>query len=136
MRRFDEASGTGSQAFAVALGLLAWLVLSAAGCGSGREEPAPRDIEAGRRLYLAIGCAACHGADGRGDGPAAVSLAVAPRNFRDLASFRHGRSLSAVGRTIAQGVPGSQGAMPAHPFLSTEERRLIAAYVLSLAEKE
>ncbi len=113
---------------------MVFLALSA-GCGIDREEASHREIDAGRQLYLATGCAACHGSEGRGDGPAAVSLAVAPRNFRDPASFRQGRSLEAVGRTIAEGVPGSQGAMPAHAFLSIEERRQLAAYVLSLARE-
>src|SRR5690606_4649488 len=47
---------------------------------------APRtapDVARGKALY-AQHCAACHGADGKGDGPAAKGLEPAPSNFHDL----------------------------------------------------
>jgi len=43
----------------------------------GREPVAPQHAEGAYVQY----CASCHGADGRGDGPAAVSLAQAPTDL-------------------------------------------------------
>lgn len=51
-------------------------------------------------------CANCHGAGGRGDGPMAAALAVAPPDFRDTVQRL---SNSQIRRAIADG----KGAMPA-----------------------
>jgi mono/diheme cytochrome c family protein len=48
------------------------------------------DVEAGRQLYR-IYCHGCHGADGRGNGPAARGLTVAPRDLTALARSDDGR---------------------------------------------
>lgn len=101
------------------------------GCGAPDRGP---DLENGRALYARYGCAACHGPSGAGDGPAAFGLAVPPRDFRQRESFVRGRSLEAISSTIAEGIPGSSGAMPPAPYIPAEERQALAAYVLSLAE--
>lgn len=51
-------------------------------------------------------CVSCHGVSGRGDGPVAASLPVAPPDFRDTVERK---SNSQIRRTIAEG----RGAMPA-----------------------
>jgi high-affinity iron transporter len=100
------------------------------GCKSGTEKISAKEISEGRRLYLSYGCAACHGTEGRGDGPAAISLKVKPRDFRQHEKFRNGRSVEAISRTIAEGVPRSQ--MPASPFIEENNRKLMAEYIRSL----
>jgi hypothetical protein len=74
-------------------------------------------------------CLTCHGAEGRGDGPLAPSLPVAPRDFRDplfaaRATERH------VATAIVEGgaAVGLSKLMPAHPDLAVRPevlRRLV-----------
>jgi mono/diheme cytochrome c family protein len=73
-------------------------------------------VDDGRRLFQAIGCVQCHGAEGRGDGPAAKGLkderghkAVMPDFARD--AFRGGSSPQDIYRTLVTGVGGTP--MPA-----------------------
>ena len=53
----------------IALGLVWLLIVFVAGCGGDEDEPAlelSAEAEAGREIVETRGCAACHGADGRG----------------------------------------------------------------------
>lgn len=83
------------------------------------------------QLYAAH-CAACHGATGGGDGPAAIALRVRPRNFREE-RCRYVSTLNGVPtqedlmQTIGSG--RHFGAMPARPNLTDEEVRILAEYV-------
>lgn len=67
-----------------------------AGCGRNERMDA---------LYLQR-CVSCHGANGRGNGPLAVSLAVQPPDFRDTVQRK---SNPQIRRIIAEG----RGMMPA-----------------------
>jgi high-affinity iron transporter len=83
----------------------------------------------GERIYRKQ-CASCHGADGRGDGPAAVaSMEPAPTDFTD-AERAEARSLYGLFNTITLGVEGT--AMPPFEQLPEEERWGLAFYVGSL----
>ncbi len=44
----------------------------------------------GKQMYTGY-CAPCHGVDGRGHGPAASSLKVAPTDLSNLAKANHGK---------------------------------------------
>jgi mono/diheme cytochrome c family protein len=56
---------------------------------AGDKVPAPRTVAAsGKQTYMHY-CASCHGADARGDGPAAVILKTTPPDLTTLAK-RHG----------------------------------------------
>lgn len=59
----------------------------------------------GRALYVAK-CQACHGAEGKGDGPAARALPKPPRDFTS-ADFWNGQTDNKLRSTITQGKPGS-----------------------------
>ncbi|HSD09357.1 MAG TPA: c-type cytochrome, partial [Candidatus Binatia bacterium] len=82
-------------------------------------------------------CAACHGAEGRGDGEAAYLLYPRPRNFR-AGRFRLVSTWEGVPtdddlfQTISRGMPGS--AMPSWAHLPEGTRWALVAYVKSLVE--
>jgi mono/diheme cytochrome c family protein len=77
-------------------------------------------------------CGACHGPDGRGDGPAARHLFPRPRNLREdkyrLVSTASGSpTLADLAHVIRQGIPGA--AMPPLANLSNEQVETLAAEV-------
>ena len=86
-------------------------------------------MEKGKTLFSST-CAVCHGAEGRGDGPAAVALNPKPRNFADGAGWKNGRKISGIFKTITEGIKGS--GMAAYNGLAVEDRFAIAHYVQSL----
>jgi len=59
----------------------------------------------GRSIYVAK-CQACHGSEGKGDGPAARALPKPPRDFTS-AAFWKGQTDAKLRATITQGKPGS-----------------------------
>ena len=89
----------------------------------------PPDLAAAGVIYLEQ-CASCHGAEGKGDGPAAhAAMAPAPTDFSDPGRAR-ARSLYGLYSTITLGVEGT--AMTSFGHLSPEERWALAFYVGSL----
>jgi mono/diheme cytochrome c family protein len=95
----------------------------------------PRDVAAGREAYV-LYCAACHGEEGRGDGPAAAGLASRPTNFTD------GRLMNRVpddflANVIVSGA-AAEGLAPTMPafgrLLSDTQVRQLVAFIRSLAE--
>lgn len=69
---------------------------------------APRsvpDLARAATLFQAQ-CASCHGAQGRGDGPAAPGMEPAPSNFHDAARMQQ-RSVYGLYNTISLGVNGT-----------------------------
>lgn len=80
--------------------------------------------EAGKPLFEGI-CSACHGLDGTGN------QAMGAPNLAN-ASWLYGGDAETITQTITL---GRQGAMPAHAdILDKDQRRLVAAYVMSLSE--
>jgi cytochrome c oxidase cbb3-type subunit III len=88
----------------------------------------------GRSIYLAR-CAACHGNDGRGDGPLAANL-IGPRvgNLTD-SEWKHGDRPEQVLGVIDKGVPNTRmdgwGRV-----LDPPEIKAVAAYVYYLARRD
>jgi high-affinity iron transporter len=113
-------------AVAAASGKLRWTLV-----GAYKLRIAPRGappLAAAKALY-AQNCAACHGAQGKGDGPAAKGLDPAPSNFHDLDRMAQ-RSAYGLYNTISLGVAGTSMA----PFgkLSEDERWALAFLVANL----
>ncbi|TXF11395.1 FTR1 family protein [Pelomicrobium methylotrophicum] len=83
------------------------------------------DLSRARTLY-AEHCAGCHGAQGRGDGPAASGMDPPPSDFHDQARMAS-RSVYGLYSTITLGVAGTPMASFRH--LSEEDRWALAFYV-------
>ena len=83
------------------------------------------DQKQGRLLYVKS-CVACHGLEGRGDGPSAKSLSGAPPNFLEPGDMSPFKAYNA----IRLGVPGTP--MPSYPDFSDRELWEMAFYVASL----
>jgi high-affinity iron transporter len=88
----------------------------------------PPDPARAKTLY-AHNCAACHGADGAGDGPAAATLDPPPINFHEAHRAKQ-RSLFGLFNTISLGVSGTS--MKGFSNLSDADRWSLAFYVGSL----
>lgn len=89
---------------------------------------APRqtpDLRQAGKLF-AQHCAACHGTQGRGDGPLAKGMEPAPADFHDEARMRR-RSLYGLYNTITLGVNGTS--MRAFTELSDADRWALAFFV-------
>ncbi|MEW6777219.1 MAG: c-type cytochrome, partial [Bdellovibrionota bacterium] len=103
----------------------------------GKRPFSEGDVKAGKAVFLRE-CAACHGDRGDGEGTAAAFIDPQPRDFLQ-GKFRFRTTPTGtppatadVLRTIEEGVPGT--AMPAFSFLTDEEKRQVAAYVLEKAD--
>src|SRR5262249_34206791 len=100
--------------------------------------PAPPEVardpvlSQGRAVYVSR-CVACHGPDGRGDGPLAGSLVGPP--VGDLADqeWKHGDQPEQVLAVIAQGVPNTRMDGWSR-VLDPPELKAVAAYVYYLAK--
>jgi mono/diheme cytochrome c family protein len=72
--------------------------------------PAPRtSASSGKDMYLAY-CAACHGREGKGDGPVAASLKVPPGDLTSLSRRNNGKFPSVQ---VVNAIAGRAG-VPAH----------------------
>jgi mono/diheme cytochrome c family protein len=76
-------------------------------------------------------CAPCHGATGRGDGPAAIALTPKPSNFSD-SSWQASRKDEQLAKSLTDGTPP----MPAFgKQLSPSQISALVAYVRELGKK-
>ena len=92
----------------------------------------PPELAAARTLYAAR-CAACHGAEGRGDGPAARGMDPAPTNFQDRDRMER-RSAYSLYSSITLGVRGTS--MVAFAELTEEQRWGLAFRVAGMGDTE
>ena len=92
--------------------------------GSSMAEP-----KSAQELFQA-NCQACHGVQGKGDGPAAAVLQVRPRNLTQR-PYRFGCGPGAVASTIKSGI--AESGMPSFKdTLTDQEVWTLANYVRSL----
>ncbi len=89
----------------------------------------PELIAKGKATFTAQ-CVACHGSEGKGDGPAAAAMNPKPRNFTATEGWKNGRSTAAVFKTLSNGLPGTS--MPSFGSIEPSERIAIAHFVRSI----
>ncbi|HEX6095967.1 MAG TPA: copper chaperone PCu(A)C [Thermoanaerobaculia bacterium] len=109
--------------------LIAIALLAAVACGRGSEP------KTGRDLYLAYGCAACHGENADGLGPGAGLSYTKPRDLTKLDQYRGPKTVPGIASTIAFGVADGRTGMPAYPDIPQRERVAIAEYLHELAAR-
>ena len=87
----------------------------------------PELLAHGKELFM-VQCQMCHGAEGKGNGPASGGLNPKPRNFTSADNWKNGRKPSQVFGTITHGL----NAMPSFSTLPSDDRWSVIHYVLSL----
>jgi mono/diheme cytochrome c family protein len=110
-----------------------WLAMAMACGGSGSEKAAPQGpvisepARAEAKQIFSTRCFACHGADGRGDGPAGASLVPRPANFHD-GSWQNAVNDQHIEQIIQFGgaAVGKSPTMPGNPDL-TGKPEVVAA---------
>lgn len=104
-------------------------------------KPTPESIAEGAEVYERIGCAACHGELGRGDGRSAPSLKddwgdpIRPADLSKRWTFRGGSSREDIYRTLSTGMNGTP--MPSFAeSLTDEERWRIVDFISGLDPRD
>ncbi len=89
--------------------------------------------DAGKQAYDEK-CAACHGASGKGDGPAGAALTPPPQDF---AKSLKGKSDDWIAKATKEGGPavGLPATMPPFGDLSDDQVKELVAYMKQLASK-
>ena len=106
------------------------VVATAALAVCGIVGSAPAWAEDGMQLYTK-NCVTCHGAGGKGDGPASKAMKTKPQDF---AVGLKGKSDADITKTLKEGVVGSEG-KATHPKmtkLSDDELQSVVKYIKQL----
>lgn len=94
-------------------------------------EATPKVLAKGKKLF-GENCAACHGANGKGDGPAAPALHPHPRDFASPKGWTRGYTIADIYTTLSEGVKGT--AMGAYDTIPPKDRFALAHYVQSFGK--
>jgi mono/diheme cytochrome c family protein len=89
-------------------------------------------LERGRTLYKA-NCAACHGDQGHGDGPAAAAFNPKPRNHADAAAMSQLTDEDIAKVIQFGGAIKNMPMMPSNPALKGADLQAVVAYTRSLS---
>ena len=90
------------------------------------KNPTPDLIAKGKDIYSA-NCSSCHGADGKGDGPASAGLNPPPRNYTSNTGWINGQTTSDIYTTLQEGIKGS--AMASYSYMNPEDLFALASYI-------
>lgn len=98
------------------------------------------DLGKGRQVYEQLGCAACHGAHGRANGPSAAGLVdewnmpIRPANLTQGWAYRGGYAAKDIATRVLTGIDGAN--MPSYDGAITPPENVwqLAYYVESLQE--
>ncbi len=95
------------------------------------KQAGEEDIKKGKELFVR-NCSACHGTEGKGDGPAGAALNPKPRDFTKLEGWKNGPDIVNLYKTLQEGVAGT--GMTAYEFLPPTDRISIIHYIRTLAD--
>ncbi len=90
------------------------------------SQPTDSLVETGKKIFQTT-CVSCHGADGKGDGPASTGLNPSPRNFTSKEGWVNGPKLTSIYQTLQEGIKGS--AMVAYEQFTPTEKFALAHYI-------
>ena len=100
--------------------------------------PRPGDAARGKQVYRQMQCGKCHGDEGRGDGPSALTLQdtrgrhINSRDFTNPGAFRAGWTDREIVRTFQTGLNGTP--MPSYAgVMNAQQAYDLAAYVKTFA---
>lgn len=122
-----KGSKAGSQVHSLTKGvsracLSVGFVVSVIACGGGEKvSTLPEAARAEAKQIFSTRCAACHGAEGRGDGAASASLSPKPANFND-GTWQSGVTDGHIDKIIQFGgaAVGKSPSMPGNPDLTSK----------------
>jgi mono/diheme cytochrome c family protein len=89
----------------------------------------PKLMDRGKARF-AKDCVQCHGEQGQGTGPAALSMSPKPRNFTSSEGWKNGHDLASIYKTVTGGLKGTS--MAPFDYLSKTDRMALVHYVQSL----
>jgi mono/diheme cytochrome c family protein len=114
----------GKKAFAYWKSSIVILALVVAAGSGAHAAPNASDLYAEK-------CAACHGDEGKGDGPAGQAMTPPPAPF---STALKGKNDDWIGTVITKGGPavGMTPAMPPHPTLSGDQVNALIQYIKGL----
>ena len=84
----------------------------------------PESLKRGETLYR-IQCVSCHGAEGKGNGPAGLALVPQPRNFTTPEGWKTGYKVADIYTTLSEGLGG---VMPSFDVLPPSDRFALVHY--------
>ena len=88
--------------------------------------PTEESIAKGKTLYETM-CSTCHGTDGKGDGPAGLTLKPPPRSFHDLNGWTNGPKISQMYLTLEDGI--IKNGMAQYNNLSPKDRFALIHFI-------
>ncbi|MDR3569949.1 MAG: cytochrome c [Syntrophobacteraceae bacterium] len=98
------------------------IVCLMAGYGYGSAKGA--DFAKGKTLFTSR-CVLCHGAEGKGNGPAAMTLSPKPADFTSKTFWQ----TPDIDRTMTDFIKNGKGPMPAFPDLSAGDIQDVVQYI-------
>ena len=107
------------------LGILLTIATAVSIAACSKPPPPRPEVTAEAKEMFASRCAACHGADGRGNGPASASLTPKPRNYTDV-TWQKSVTDEQIKKTITLGGAsvGKSPIMPASPDIEQNPQML------------
>ena len=108
---------------------------TAAATTAPAAEVTAASLERGRTLYKA-NCAACHGDQGHGDGPAAAAFNPKPRNHADAAAMSQLTDEDIAKVIQFGGAIKNMPMMPSNPALKGADLQAVVAFTRSLSHGE